>query len=269
MLNEFYGTGDTHGCEGVFHRLNNRSFSAGDDAVIFIAGDFGGVWDYDPRYFPEGYGATYFKVTNGDCGESEREEYTMDWLEEKPYTICFCPGNHENYDRLYRAYPQVDYYGGKARRIRKNVHMLENGELFNFDGFRVLSLGGARSHDIRDGIVEPDEFTTKSSLNNYLHILRGEFKEFRVNHLSWWEEEMPDEAMLEKFKSHASESVDLLLTHDAATFMCGYPAEDSLRKTLNSVACDIDYKNWVAGHYHTDRFLGKEMILYNKIARLA
>ena len=89
-------TGDTHGPDrhgsfsrdGFMSRLNTTNFPeqkemTKDDFVI-ICGDFGGIWDTDRT-----------KVT-----ESHSEKYSLDWLEAKPFTTLFVPGNHENYDRL-------------------------------------------------------------------------------------------------------------------------------------------------------------------------
>ena len=87
-----YVTGDTHGSssgsyygvDGFMRRLNTMFFPkqrdlTKDDYVV-ICGDFGGVWSYK--------------------GETKEEKYSLDWLESKPFTTLFVPGNHENYDRL-------------------------------------------------------------------------------------------------------------------------------------------------------------------------
>jgi hypothetical protein len=266
MVNKIYSTGDTHGCAGILRRFSNKNFTADEQTMVFIAGDFGGVWDFDSRFMPY---QCYLKKINGKFGESNEEKYTLDWLAKKPYSICFCPGNHENYDRLYRAYPQVNYYGGKAREIRKNVHMLENGELFDFDGYRVLSLGGARSHDIKDGIVDPTDFESKDKLKCNIRYRRMLCQLFRINHVNWWKEEIPDNEMLEKFKQNAFTPVNLLLTHDAPTFMYGYAGNDLVKRTLNEVAAYADYRKWIAGHHHIHKFMGREILLYNEIVRLA
>ena len=82
-----YVTGDTHIPVDI-QKLSTKRFPAQkeltkDDYVI-ICGDFGGVWDVDR-----------FKVQ-----ESPEEKNALDWLESKPFTTLFVPGNHENYDRL-------------------------------------------------------------------------------------------------------------------------------------------------------------------------
>lgn len=269
MFNTFYGTGDTHGCNGVLHRLNTRNFSADEDTVIFIAGDFGCVWDFDSRYLPEDYDVDYLKSTNGLFGETPNEKYTLDWLEAKPFTVCFCPGNHENYDRLYRAYPRTKWYGGYVRKLRKNVVMLENGERFDIDGFTVLSLGGARSYDISDGIIDPITYSSRQDLNRKLNEMWIAGKSFRINHISWWKEEIPSLTQINKFVENSAEFTDLILTHEAPTILTGYPPKNMLGQVLNEVHDSAGYEYWVAGHHHVDRYLGDSMILYNNITRLA
>ncbi|MCI9548469.1 MAG: hypothetical protein HFF20_04480 [Oscillospiraceae bacterium] len=66
------------------------------------------------------------------------------------------PGNHENYDAL-RKYPQEEWQGGNVRRIRPSVILLEQGQIFSLAGKRFFTMGGASSHDIQDGILEPDD----------------------------------------------------------------------------------------------------------------
>ena len=74
-----YITGDTH---AVFNRFSTKNFPeqkemTKDDFVI-VCGDFGGIW-YDNEY----------------------ERHWLKWLSEKPFTILYVDGNHENFDRLY------------------------------------------------------------------------------------------------------------------------------------------------------------------------
>ena len=68
----------------------------------------------------------------------------------------FVTGNHENYDAL-RKYPLAEWRGGSIRRIRPSVILLERGQIFDLGGKRFFTMGGASSHDIQDGILEPDD----------------------------------------------------------------------------------------------------------------
>ena len=129
-----YLTGDTH---GNFRRLLPEAFYEQEtmtkENIVLVCGDFGGVW----------YG-------------DKRDNDGLDFLERRPFTTAFVPGNHENYDAL-RTCPLEEWRGGTVRPIRPSVLMLERGQVFELGGKRIFAMGGASSHDIRDGILEPDD----------------------------------------------------------------------------------------------------------------
>lgn len=100
--------------------------------IFIICGDFGAVWD-NP--------------------ESKEERYWPDCLDEKPFTTVFVDGNHENFDRLINDFAVVDFHGGKAHKISKSIYYLMRGEIFEFEGLKFFTFGGASSHDIKDGIL--------------------------------------------------------------------------------------------------------------------
>ena len=105
-----------------------------DDYVI-ICGDFGGVWN---RF-----------------EENKYEKHWMDWLEKHPFTTLFCEGNHENFDRLYN-YPVEKWNGGNVHKIRPSVIHLMRGQVFQLCGKKFFVFGGAKSHDIDGGILDPE-----------------------------------------------------------------------------------------------------------------
>ena len=127
-------TGDTH---GDFSRLRPVAFreqgGLTKDDYLIICGDFGGVWD-----------------------GSEIEQQWLDWLEDRSFTTLFVSGNHENYD-LLRSYPTSVWHGGLVQPIRPSVLHLMRGQLYEICGKKIFTMGGASSHDIRDGILEPDD----------------------------------------------------------------------------------------------------------------
>ena len=136
---ELYITGDTH---GDFSRFRPESFYEQErltkEDVILVAGDFGGVWYGDSR---------------DDAG--------LNFLDSRPFTTAFVSGNHENYDAL-AAYPQAEWHGGRVRTIRPSVLMLERGQVFDLGGRMFFVMGGASSHDIQDGILEPSSMDRAS-----------------------------------------------------------------------------------------------------------
>ena len=127
-------TGDTH---GDFTRFKKEIFYeqaelTKDDCVI-ITGDFGSVWDGNPK-----------------------EQRQLNWLEAKPFTTLFVSGNHENFD-LLAEYPTEDWHGGKVQRIRPSVIHLLRGQVYDIQGKTFFTMGGGSSHDISGGILEPDD----------------------------------------------------------------------------------------------------------------
>ena len=164
MTTMLYITGDTH---GDFTRFSTENFPeqkemTKDDYVV-ICGDFGGIFHKD--------------------SESKTEKYWLKWLEQKPFTTLFIDGNHENFDRLY-TYPVKSFHGGNVHEIRPSVLHLMRGQVFTFENKTFFTFGGASSHDIRDGILEMDDPRVK-------RWNKDQFKQFRVNRLSWWQQELP------------------------------------------------------------------------------
>lgn len=187
-----YITGD---CHRDFERFNMSIFPeqremTKEDFVI-VCGDFGGVWNKKE--------------------ESKEETWLMDWLDCKSFTTLFVDGNHENFDRLY-DYPVEEWHGGKVHKIRPSVIHLMRGQVFDIDGKSIFTFGGASSHDIAGGILEPDDPDFKKKKKK---LDRG-WRPYRINHVSWWKQELPSvEEMEEGRKNLATHDnkVDFIVTH--------------------------------------------------------
>lgn len=250
-----YITGDTHADFGRFNTENfpQQKEMTADDVVI-IAGDFGGVWN-----------------------DNARERWWLDWLESKSFTICFVDGNHENFDRLYSdEFEIVNFHGGKAHKIRKNIYHLIRGHVFEFEGRKFFVFGGASSHDIQDGILDPVDFESEDEFKRVYKEWCFDFKRFRVNHISWWKEEIPNrEEMdfgIENLEKH-NWKVDYVVTHCMPQEICssmGYRDSDSLTRYFNELIRNgLKFKEWHAGHYHfQDRVMGKYYVHYGDIVRI-
>lgn len=247
-----YITGDCHREFGCFSTKNfpEQKEMTKDDFVI-ICGDFGAIWDKDK--------------------ESKEEKYYLDWLESKPYTTLFVDGNHENYDRLY-CYPVVEWHGGKVHEIRPSVLHLMRGQVFDIDGKSVFSFGGASSHDISGGILDPDDPDYKKKKKE----LDQGWMPYRINHISWWKEELASEEELEEgWKNLAAHDykVDFIISHCCATStqlllnpMCMPDAETDY---LEDIRKKVDFRRWFFGHYHDNRNVtSKEVLLYDQIIRI-
>ena len=154
---EIFITGDTHGdfCRfrpDIFYEQEHMS----KEDLVLVCGDFGGIWYGDPR---------------DDAG--------LDWLDSLPYTTAFVLGNHENYD-AYKGYPKEEWHGGQIQRIRPSVLHLMRGQVYELNGRKFFTMGGASSHDIQDGILEPDDPDFEEKFQQLEQ--RGAL--FRVNHQS-------------------------------------------------------------------------------------
>ncbi len=249
-MSMIYITGDTH---GDVRRLNSTSFfehkeMTKDDYVI-ILGDFGLVWDYK--------------------GESKDEKNWLDWLEDKPFTTLFIDGNHENHDRL-REMPIEMWNGGKVHKVRPSVIHLMRGQVFNIDGLKIFTFGGASSHDIKDGILEPGDPRIKNWWKDYTKL-------FRINKQSWWEGELPTKQEMAEGLVNLEENnwkVDYVMTHCAAsstTAIIGGDlyAQDVLTDYLQEIKDRLKFKKWFFGHHHIDKQISAdEICLFEQIIRI-
>ncbi len=244
-------TGD---CHAEFHKLNKENFSdqkemTKEDYVI-ICGDFGGVWDAEV--------------------ESKSERWWMNWLEERPFTTLFVDGNHENFDRL-NSYPVEEWHGGKVHKIRPTVIHLMRGQVYELEGKKIFTFGGAQSHDIYDGILEPDtpDFKAKKKW------MESNNKFYRVNHISWWVQELATTEEIEEARKNLEKhswQIDYIVTHCcpvSTQMMLGVHDADVTTAFLEEVKNKCDYQNWYFGHYHDDKDITeKDKLLYKQIVRI-
>ena len=240
-------TGDTHG--NWMHRLNTNAFPeqkgmTKDDYVI-ICGDFG-LW-YDTK----------------------QERYNLDWLDNKSFTTLFVDGNHECFDRLYSMSVE-EWRGGNVHFTRPSVIHLMRGQVFYIDGKTFFTFGGASSHDIQDGILEPGDSGIKE--------WERELRMFRVNHVSWWKEELPSNEEMRTGVENLllyNNRIDFIVTHcasnsTAALISHGLYKPDKLTSYFEDVRQTVDFKKWFFGHYHDNKAVNdKEILLYDQIIRIS
>lgn len=245
-----YVTGDTHG--DWIKRLRTDSFPEQNemtkDDYVLVLGDFG-VWD-----------------------NSNRENYNLDWLENKPFTTLFVSGNHENYDILDSLQVE-EWHGGKVNYLRPSVIHLMRGQVFEIEGKTFFAFGGASSHDISDGVLENGDPRIKEWSHDYT-------KMFRVNHVSWWERELPsEEEMQEGLRNleRYDNKVDYIISHSPYTSLLrqidcwsGLYQPDILTDYLQKIKQSVEYKHWLFGHMHINETYHWERssCLYEQIIRL-
>ena len=155
--------------------------------------------------------------------------------------------------------------------IRDTVLHLMRGQIFELDGASFFTLGGARSHDIQDGVLDPEKDKEKIRAWSWDYS-----KQFRIDRRSWWKEEMPTEEEMrdawEKLRKK-NLSVDYILTHEfpaaLKSLVNATPDSDSLSLFLDRVREDCSYKYWLFGHYHMDqKVTPKDIVLYEQIVKL-
>lgn len=289
-----YVTGDTHGgqshgwmsVDGFMHRFNTGSFPEQKELTktdyVIICGVFGGVWE----------------TNRFEAKESPAEKDALDWLDNKPFTTLFIPGNHENYDRLtgckneaiinswyyakmptkekeklQQGYPRKQWHGGYVRELRPSVFMLERGYIFVIDGKYCFAFGGANSHDIQDGILDPAAFPDEASFKEAYKAKRGQM--FRVRGVSWWDEEMPSQEEMERGRQNLQAfegKIDYVFSHDAPAsdkIYLGYSEIDDLNRYLESLKDEMTYDKWFYGHLHDNRRVYENhYLLYEQVIRI-
>lgn len=248
-----YVTGD---CHADFHKFTTDNFPEQKemtrDDIVIVCGDFG-IWNDDPE-----------------------EKYWLKWLDKKPFTTVFVDGNHENFDRLYgQEFKIVDFHGGKAHKIKPHIFHLMRGYMFEFEGKKFWCFGGASSHDIDDGILDADDFL---STEEFIATARSWYKQnkmFRINHLSWWKQELPTQEEMDfgmKTLEENNFETDFIISHccpqDVATAL-GYRGSDILTQYFNEVAKKTKFTRWYFGHYHGEEAVwGKFILHYDRIERI-
>lgn len=219
-------TGDIHG-EIDIKKLNTKNFPIQKELTkqdyVIICGDFGLIW-------------------NG----SKAEKYWLDWLSDKPFTTLFVDGNHENFD-LLQVFAATEWHGGKVQVIRPNILHLMRGQVYDIDGKKFFSMGGAASHD----------------------------KKYRTEGKSWWAQEMPSAEEYKEAEINLAQhnwEVDCVITHCAPTSVQSYlnPSlvSDDLTAFFEQLIGRLKWDKWYFGHYHMDVPYGQYRAMYDDIVMI-
>ena len=150
------------------------------------------------------------------------------------------------------------------------------GYVFELCGKKFFVFGGASSHDIEDGILDETAFASRETFRQTVKRWRKERRMFRINHVSWWKQELPDEAEMERGRKNLEENdnrVDFIVSHCcpqqvAEVFSRGMYRPDILMGYFNMVAETTQFSRWFFGHYHDNRvIMSKFIMLYEQIIR--
>ncbi|MBO7535566.1 MAG: metallophosphoesterase [Bacilli bacterium] len=252
-------TGDKHGdFNSIYWFCEDHAAAMTKDDYIIILGDFGGIWNYK--------------------GETKEEIDTLNKLENLPCSILFIDGNHENFARL-NAFPVEEWNGGKVHKIRPHVIHLMRGQVFNLQGRTFATFGGAPSHDIQHGILNPEEYEDDAAFRqaeiDLINAHGGyQFAMYRVKNRTWWEEEVPSQSeWAEAYDNFQKVGyVDFFLTHECGSsetyFVSPFSAtkmSKDLEKLMMCFICEDHY----FGHYHMDKDISPvSHCLYHDIRRV-
>ncbi|MCH1981293.1 metallophosphoesterase [Ruminococcus sp. OA3] len=247
--------------------------------MIFVTGDCHGDYRrFREALFPQQSGMTKddYVIVCGDFGfwdtSEEGQYWFLKWLEARPFTTLWLDGNHENFD-LLKTYETCQWNGGMVQFINPSLIHLMRGQVYELQGKRVFTFGGARSHDISGGILERDD----PQLEEKKHQLEKENKLYRVNHLTWWKEEIPTEEEMEEGLKNLKQcgwQVDVILTHCCPDSLHreidgGWYESDPLTWYLEQIRSKCDFKRWVFGHYHRNWIADERSAgLYEEIVRM-
>ena len=221
-------TGDTHIPLDI-SKLNSKNFPQQKELTkndyVIICGDFGGVW----------YG-------------NEKDNYWLNWLEQRNFTTLFVDGNHENFAALAQ-YEECSWNGGKVQYIRPSVIHLMRGYVFDLEGMKIFAMGGARSSD----------------------------RMYRKVDVSWWREEMPNAEEIQRARQNLAindNQVDIMITHDAPQSIArmidfAKSEDDELMPFFDELRNTVGYRHWYCGHFHEDWKIDEShTVIYNKIIQL-
>lgn len=244
-----YITGDTHGDYdydkiALFAASPEAKKMTRDDYFI-VTGDFGVCFYGEPNPGSKWY---YKLAANGLLEEDQKMK---EMWSNNPWTTLFIDGNHENHDEL-DSYPVREWHGGKVHYITDNIIHLMRGQVYDIDGLKFFTMGGAESTD----------------------------KMYRTEGFTWWAREMPSKEEYEEAIANLEKvdfKVDYVITHCApenyvAPFMTF--VYDRSRNELTNffthllVDFKLEFKEWYFGHYHWDETENHFHLIYKNIERI-
>jgi hypothetical protein len=223
MENRLFVCGDTHIPHDI-KKLSSRNWAEQSeltkDDVLIQLGDFGGIW------YPE------------TSGKIKEQNYWLDWIVNKKYTMAVVLGNHENYD-IINELPTEERWGGTVKVINRpegKIFILERGAIYTINGRKILTIGGAASID----------------------------KIYRKEGISWWADEVlsfdEENRTLDLIKENPV--VDYVLTHTCPqrilhnfihqTFETIGKFKCPVANFLDEVDNRVEFKEWHFGHMHMD-----------------
>ena len=144
------------------------------------------------------------------------------------------------------------------------------GEIFDIDNKKFFTFGGAKSHDIQEGILNLDE-------EEKIYAYRKKGAYFRIRDYSWWNLELPTDDEMKNGINNLEKvnyKVDYIITHCCPTnvqaiLSGGTYKKDNLTDYLQEISEKCEFKQWYFGHYHDNKQIdSKYILLYEDIVPL-
>lgn len=202
-------------------------------------------------------------IVAGDFGFTMDKWSVIHWLKmDRPYTVLFCDGNHENFDIL-DTLPREEVFGDSVARFDSNTYRLLSGHMYDIQGKKTFVFGGARSID-KDWRVDPETVQMHGKL--------------------WWEQEIPSQDTYNLARKTLKEHdwvFDIFLTHtcnsgmrqmvlgaDSVTSFID-PVERMIwnleQEILNNGGC---WNESYFGHLHRDVDIENRHCLYKRVLQV-
>ena len=204
-----YITGDMHGDLSRFKDPVFKKMKAGD--VLIVCGDFGFIWD-----------------------GSRQEQMALRKLREKPFTIAFVDGCHENFDILEHRFRTVRWRGGMAHLIAPNIFHMMRGEIFTIDDRTYSTPPPPHTH------------------NSQLRHARNPSQREQPTHSEI-------RRALHNLNLHDAK-VDYIITHEPPASLKDCLGVDMQQRLeihtfFEDIIKQCEYRKWFFGKCHMDRFI--------------
>ena len=189
-----------------------------------------------------------------------RSLLTLDMGIDRSYLSPVEPWRNENRDEMLRMTLRVEGKPDYTLVLPADEEYLDAVKAYHF-----FTMGGAKSHDTEDGILEPGAPDFERKL---LMLQRKPRARYRINHISWWAQEMPSEEEYAEARKNLAKvdwAVDYVITHCAPTSIAlmenRHNEADPLTDFLQEVKERAHYHYWLFGHYHDNRAIDEKHIL--------